>query len=177
MAKRRRYARHVAKVYEHACGGVLFVPQCLDDFHRLWDIAMEGEPRWSEDYPTSAFRTSQSEVRSANESEGILQINTRPENISMELYELLRGTWNQRSQYGKAVVNSGESYIYEDGAWKDWADKHAEGNFQFDANGCDVDNFSIKAYAPAVCEPNLCLHRGRWRHLDEGLLRGAGLRL
>ena len=67
--------------------------------------------------------------------------------ISQELAEPLRGTPGQRNQYGKAVVNRGESYIYEGGAWKDWADKREETNVKTNAFGCVIDNFSIKAYA------------------------------
>jgi hypothetical protein len=67
--------------------------------------------------------------------------------IGQERAELLRGTWNERSQYGKAVVNRGESYVYEGGVWKDWADKTAEKDFKYSTGGCVVDNFSIKAYA------------------------------
>ena len=67
--------------------------------------------------------------------------------ISQERAELFQGTLGQRSQYGKAVVNRGESYIYEGGAWKDWADKREETNVKTNAFGCVIDNFSIKAYA------------------------------
>jgi len=67
--------------------------------------------------------------------------------ISKEYAERLKGTEDERSQYGKAVVNRGESYIYEGGAWKDWVDKREEEDFQKNADGYDVDNFSIKAYA------------------------------
>ena len=89
MARKRRYAREVANIYKHACGVGLFVPRRLDDYHRLWDLAMECEPRWSEGYPSSVFRTRQSEVRSSREEEGILQVNARPECIATELSELL----------------------------------------------------------------------------------------
>lgn len=67
--------------------------------------------------------------------------------VGKERADLLLGTWNERSQYGKAVVNHGESYLYEQGVWKDWADKRDTENFKHSANGCEVDNFSIKAYA------------------------------
>ncbi|MBP3893413.1 MAG: hypothetical protein J6D34_05150 [Atopobiaceae bacterium] len=67
--------------------------------------------------------------------------------IGKELAERLRGTPDERKQYGKAVVNKGESYIFEGGAWKDWADKHEEEGFKRDSAGREVDNFSIKAYA------------------------------
>ena len=67
--------------------------------------------------------------------------------IGQERAELLRGTWGERSQYGKAVVNPGESYLYEGGVWKDWAERSQTESFKRDAAGCVVDNFSIKAYA------------------------------
>ena len=67
--------------------------------------------------------------------------------IGQERAELLRGTWGERSQYGKAVVNPGESYLYEGGVWKDWAERSQTESFKRDAAGFVVDNFSIKAYA------------------------------
>ncbi|MBO7674395.1 MAG: hypothetical protein J6S63_05245, partial [Atopobiaceae bacterium] len=64
--------------------------------------------------------------------------------------ELLRGTANERKQYGKAVVNRGESFIYANGTWADWADVREDAGFKQEAAGRDVDNFSIKAYALPV---------------------------
>ncbi len=58
----------------------------------------------------------------------------------------------EENQYGVAVVNRGESFYYEDGAWKDWVDELAEADQEFAAHGqklsdyLAVDNFSIKAY-------------------------------
>lgn len=89
LARQRRYMREVARTYAHVCDGALFVPQCIDDYHRLWELAMVGEPRWSEDFPTSAFRTNFTVVRSGDEDEEVLQRNTPPERIEAELTELL----------------------------------------------------------------------------------------
>ena len=57
------------------------------------------------------------------------------------------------TKYGVSVVNKGESFIYEDGQWKDWADELAEANTSVaEEKGVElsdilsVDNFSIKAY-------------------------------
>ena len=49
---------------------------------------MEGEPRLSEDWPTSAFRTSRSAIRDTHEPFGYLYMNTSPLNIVGELEEL-----------------------------------------------------------------------------------------
>lgn len=54
---------------------------------------------------------------------------------------------NEHEFYGKAVVNKGESFVYDRGAWRDWADIHQEDWFIKDVAGHEVDNFSIKAYA------------------------------
>jgi hypothetical protein len=45
------------------------------------------------------------------------------------------------------VVNKGESFVYDRGAWRDWADMHQEDWFINDVAGHEVDYFSIKAYA------------------------------
>ena len=56
------------------------------------------------------------------------------------------------SKYGVAVVNKGESFLYEDGQWKDWSGELADAQAyaaEQDVNLGDimsVDNFSIKAY-------------------------------
>lgn len=65
--------------------------------------------------------------------------------------------------YGVAVVNRGESYVYQDGQWTDWADcekKLADSMVQdLSAMGIEVspdmvstDNFSIKLYVAAEDE-------------------------
>ena len=63
------------------------------------------------------------------------------------------------TKYGVSVVNKGESFIYEDGQWKDWADELAEANATLaeeeDVELSDilvVDNFSIKAYVVTDAE-------------------------
>ena len=45
--------------------------------------------------------------------------------------------------YAKAVVHKGESYLYRDNEWYDWAG-YLEKNGE---EGCVMDNFSIKAFA------------------------------
>lgn len=52
--------------------------------------------------------------------------------------------------YGVAVVNKGESFIYENGAWTDWStyEKRTEVADQY-----AIDNFSIKAYMIAQDTP------------------------
>ena len=67
--------------------------------------------------------------------------------MGKERAELLKGTLGERKQYGKAVLNSGESYIYEGGAWIDWTVRQGYDQFKQTVGGCEVDNFSIKAYA------------------------------
>ena len=61
---------------------------------------------------------------------------------------------SEDSRYGVSVVNRGESFIFEDGQWKDWADELAEAEVSVaEEEGVKlsdilaVDNFSIKAYA------------------------------
>ena len=59
--------------------------------------------------------------------------------------------------YGVAVVNKGESFVYENGQWTDWADYDKKPNAEFAAGvaglGIELtsdmvstDNFSIKLY-------------------------------
>lgn len=57
-ASARRKAREVARVAMLSDEGGLHVPKCAEDLRELWEQAMCGEPRWSTDYPSSAFRTS-----------------------------------------------------------------------------------------------------------------------
>ena len=47
--------------------------------------------------------------------------------------------------YGKAVVNAGESFVYtSDDGWEDW--KPTRDQVSQGSNGCEIDNFAIKAY-------------------------------
>ena len=76
---------------------------------------------------------------------------------------------NARSQgykisvYGESVVNKGESYVYRNGAWQDWAeylealpaDDFAKENLptaERYIEACPIDNFSIKAYVEPAAE-------------------------
>ena len=61
--------------------------------------------------------------------------------------------------YNVAVVNKGESYLYENGKWQDWSeylatqtinDGEAKGKL---ADYFPVDNFSIKVYATSAANP------------------------
>ena len=63
-ARARRKAREVARIAMLSERGAVRVPARVDDLHGLWEQAMCGEPRWSADYPSSAFRTGGVEVRS-----------------------------------------------------------------------------------------------------------------
>ena len=84
-APHRRAAREIARVYSLLCGGGLPVPGCADDFHRLWEAAMEGEPRWDEGYPTSAFRTNRAVIRRSMFSDEVLQVCADPGGFEREL--------------------------------------------------------------------------------------------
>jgi Fic family protein len=44
-------------------GGGFHVPGNAEEIRRLWEQAMRGEPRWSADHPSSAFRTGTVVVR------------------------------------------------------------------------------------------------------------------
>ena len=52
-------------------------------------------------------------------------------------------------EYGKAVVNKGESFIYDDGAWTDWSE-YAPRTAALE--NYSIDNFSIKAYLTSTSE-------------------------
>ncbi|MBQ9003148.1 MAG: hypothetical protein IJ087_14960 [Eggerthellaceae bacterium] len=66
----------------------------------------------------------------------------------------------ERSTYSVAVVNRGESYLYDGGEWKDWSeylgalppDSETREVMPSDTytEVCPVDNFSIKVYAEPV---------------------------
>ena len=88
-ARMRRRARETARVYKHMCEGSLFVPHDTDGFQRLWELAMEGEPRWSEDYPSSAFRTGEVKIYDSLLGQNVLQVCSAPDRIRPELTMLL----------------------------------------------------------------------------------------
>lgn len=56
-AKVRRQARELTRVAVLCEEGGLHVPASADEFHALWEQAMRGEPRWSDDHPSPEFRT------------------------------------------------------------------------------------------------------------------------
>ncbi len=67
------------------------------------------------------------------------------------------------SMYGTAVVNKGESYLFKNGKWEDWADylealpadaevKEGLPSATRYIEACPVDNFSIKAYVEPAAE-------------------------
>ena len=88
-APHRRAAREIARVYSLLCGGGLPVPGCADDFHRLWEAAMEGEPRWDAGYPTSEFRTNRAVIRKSMFADEVLQVCADPGDFERELDRLV----------------------------------------------------------------------------------------
>lgn len=64
-ARARRKAREVARIAMLSDSGGLRLPSRVDDLHGLWEQAMFGEPRWSADFPSPAFRTGGVTVRGA----------------------------------------------------------------------------------------------------------------
>ena len=88
-AQRRRRVREIARVYRLKQTDALFLPRNVKGFHQLWELAMEGEPRWSEDYPTSAFRAEQAFVVDAMTGGKVLQVCSVPENYEKDLTLLL----------------------------------------------------------------------------------------
>ena len=88
-ARMRRRARETARVYKHVCTGSLFVPHDLDGFQRLWELAMEGEPRWNENYPSSDFRTHEVKIYDSLLGQKVLQVCSAPDRIRPELIMLL----------------------------------------------------------------------------------------
>ena len=87
-APQRKAAREIARAYALFSGQGITVPRCADDFHGLWELAMAGEPRWLDGYPTSAFRTQASKVIASPFTQEVKQINTHHTNIVSELDEL-----------------------------------------------------------------------------------------
>ena len=96
------------------------------------------------DGETLAIVAEESVVNADGEKLYEYAVNTAPTEKTAEALETL--------QYGVAVVNKGESFLYEDGQWKDWSDALAEAEQESAGDGFSlkeavaVDNFSIKAY-------------------------------
>ncbi len=65
----------------------------------------------------------------------------------------------QRSTYAVGIVNRGESFLYDKGAWMDWVDGIDEIKVALiDAEKrdfYDYDNFALKAYADPAADPPL----------------------
>ena len=60
-----------------------------DDFHAMWDNAMEGEPLWSEGVPSSAFRTTAARILSGKSLSIVLQQCAEPCDYETELSHVL----------------------------------------------------------------------------------------
>jgi len=88
-AQLRRRVREIARVYRLKQMDALFLPQDIDGFRQLWELAMEGEPRWSEDFPTSAFRAERALVVGSMIKGNVLQVCSAPENYEKDLTLLL----------------------------------------------------------------------------------------
>ena len=88
-ARRRRRVREAARIYRLKQMDALFLPRDIDGFRQLWELAMEGEPRWSEDYPTSAFRAERALVVGSMIKGNVLQVCSAPENYEKDLTLLL----------------------------------------------------------------------------------------
>lgn len=65
----------------------------------------------------------------------------------------------ERSTYAVGVVNRGESFLYEEGTWSDWADgidKIKEELYVAEERDIyDYDNFALKAYSDPAADPPL----------------------
>ena len=85
----RRLAREMARIYALVAEGGLPVPQRVEDFHSMWEAAMEGEPRLSERFPSSDFRTRPSRILDSLFDGNVVQVNTDPNNVEEELEQLL----------------------------------------------------------------------------------------
>lgn len=70
--------------------------------------------------------------------------------------EQFKGSMFEQKQYYVSVVNRGESYLYENGTWRDWTDVLAEKDAKEKESGYDFagqftcDNFGIKVFAEPV---------------------------
>lgn len=89
-ARLRRRVREVARVYRLQAEDAMVLPRNVEEFRQLWELAMEGEPRWSKDYPNSAFRDVQAVIMDAPLlKRDVLRVCSAPENIHAELTLLL----------------------------------------------------------------------------------------
>ncbi|MBR3160391.1 MAG: Fic family protein [Atopobiaceae bacterium] len=88
-ASLRRSVREVARAYARTCAGDLSIPTMPDDFHAMWDNAMEGEPLWSEGVPSSAFRTTAARILSGKSLSIVLQQCAEPCDYETELSHVL----------------------------------------------------------------------------------------
>lgn len=85
----RRLVRERARIYALLAEGGLPRPRCVEDFHALWETAMEGEPRFSEHFPSSDFRSRPSRVVDSLFDGNVVQVNTDPNSVEEELEQLL----------------------------------------------------------------------------------------
>ena len=85
----RRRAREMARIYALLAEDGLPTVRCVEDFHLMWEAAMEGEPRWSDEYPSSKFRTRPSRVLDSLFDGNVIQMNTDAANVEEELAQLL----------------------------------------------------------------------------------------
>ena len=89
-AQLRRRVREIARVYRLQAKNAMSLPQDVNGFRQLWELAMEGEPRWSEDFPNSAFRDVRAVIMDAPLLKGnVLRVCSAPKNIHAELAHLL----------------------------------------------------------------------------------------
>ena len=89
-AQLRRRVREIARVYRLQAKNAMSLPQDVNGFRQLWELAMEGEPRWSEDFPNSAFRDVRAVIMDAPLLKGnVLRVCSAPKNIHAELAQLL----------------------------------------------------------------------------------------
>ena len=85
----RRIVREIARVYARASTKGLRTPKRPDDFHALWECAMEGEPRWSKESFTPKFRASAARILNGQSLETVLQVCIDPADYETELARLL----------------------------------------------------------------------------------------
>ena len=88
-AQRRRLVRETARIYAQVSSGGLSIPTRPDGFHALWECAMEGEPRWSEVEPSSAFRPAAARIVRGRSVSDVLQVCADPADYEEELEGLL----------------------------------------------------------------------------------------
>ena len=87
-ARQRRIARELARSLALVDGPGITVPESVDDFRRLWEEANDGEPRWSPDFPSSAFRTKTSAIITSVFEKKVVQVSTHHDNVQAELAQL-----------------------------------------------------------------------------------------